>query len=73
VLPLVLALTLEVSVVVPLTCVELYVVSVAGLTVVELVVEDTPAVSVEDLVVWLQPLRIRPRSATIKTEFFIGD
>jgi hypothetical protein len=44
----VLAATVELSVVVPVTCVELYVVSVAGL-IVELVVEDTPAVSVEDL------------------------
>lgn len=41
------------------------------------VVVVTPAgVSVEveeDLVVWLQPLRIRPRIAAIKTVFFIGD
>jgi hypothetical protein len=56
-----------------LVVVELYVVSVAGVTAVVLVVVDTPVVSVEDLVVWLQPLRIRPRRAAIKTEFFIGD
>ena len=30
-------------------------------------------VSVEDLVVWLQPLKIRPRSAETNTVFFIGD
>ena len=29
--------------------------------------------SVEDLVVWLQPLKIRPRSAETNTVFFIGD
>lgn len=53
-------------------CAELEVESAAGRTVV-LVEEDIPAVSVEDLFVWLQPLRIRPRSAVIKTVFFIGD
>lgn len=52
-------------------CAEFEVASVVGLAVVVLV-EDTPVVS-EDLVVWLQPLRIRPRSAVIKTVFFIGD
>ena len=56
-----------------LICAELYVVSVAGASDVVLVVVDAAVVSVEDLVVWLQPLRIRPRSAVIKTVFFIGD
>lgn len=53
-------------------CAELDDGSATGVYAAVLVVVDTP-VSVEDLLLWLQPLRMRPRSAVIKTVFFIGD